>query len=158
MEKLTRRNFLISATAATLAATASPSLFAASRLQRVFVGCNAPDGILAFDWNPATAELAPVGVAAKLGHVEWITFSSDHQYLYAAAAVNSFNGKPTGAVASFRVVNGELQQLSAQNSASIGTCHVPAFRADLGKYWHLSRGSGPDRPRIACSRLRQRLG
>jgi 6-phosphogluconolactonase len=128
MNKLTRRNFLISASAVTLAATASPSLFAAPRLQRVFVGCNAPDGILAFDWDPATAELAPVGVAAKLGNVEWITFSADHQFLYAAVAVNSFNGKPTGAVASFRVVNGELQQLSAQNSAGVGTCHVALDR------------------------------
>jgi 6-phosphogluconolactonase len=128
MEKLTRRNFLLSASAATLAATASPSLFASSSRQRVFVGCKAPDGILAFDWNPATAELIPAGVAAKLGNVEWITFSADHQYLFAAAAVDGFNGKPTGEVASYRVVNSELQPLSAQNSAGTGTCHVALDR------------------------------
>jgi 6-phosphogluconolactonase len=42
--------------------------------------------------------------------------------------LDSFNGKPTGAVASFRVVDGELQPLSAQNSASTGTCHVALDR------------------------------
>jgi len=34
------------------------------------------------------------------------------------------NGKPTGEVASFRLANGELEPLSARNSAGIGTCHV----------------------------------
>jgi 6-phosphogluconolactonase len=128
MEKLNRRNFLLSASAVTLAAAAAPSLFASPRHLRVFVGCKAPDGILAFDWNPATAELIPLGVAAKFASAQWITFSEDHQYLYAAAGLESFNGKPTGAVASFRVANGELEQLSAQNSAGTGTCHVALDR------------------------------
>src|ERR1035437_7615775 len=128
MDKFTRRDFLKTASSATLATSAAPALaspsFANRSRQRVFVSSKTPDGILAFDWDPATAELAPIGVAAKLGNVEWITFSSDHQYLYAAVAVNSFNGKPTGAAASFRVVNGKLEQISAQNSAGMGTCHV----------------------------------
>jgi 6-phosphogluconolactonase len=38
--------------------------------------------------------------------------------------VESFNDKPTGEVASFRVQNGELHPLSAQNSAGKGTCYV----------------------------------
>jgi len=49
MKKLTRRNFLISASVATLAAAASPSLFASPRRQRVFVGTKTPDGILAYN-------------------------------------------------------------------------------------------------------------
>jgi len=118
----------MSASAVTLAAAASPSLFAAPGRQRVFVGCKAPDGILAFDWNPATAELTPAGVAAKLANAQWITFSDSHKFLYASASLESFNGKPTGAVASFRVVGGELQPLSAQNSAGTGNCHVALDR------------------------------
>ncbi len=113
----------MTASAATLAAAASPSL-ATPRLQRVFIASSTPDGILAFDWNPATAELTPAGVAARLPKVAWIAFSPGHEFLYAASEVDSFNGKPTGEVASFRVVNGELHPLSAQNSAGIGTCHV----------------------------------
>jgi len=124
MEKLTRRNFLLSASAVTLAASASPSLFAAPRLQRVFVASNTPKGILAYDWDPASGELAPAGVAAEIANVAWITYSWERQYLFATSDVRSFNGKATGAVASFRVAKGELHPLSVQNSAGVGTCHL----------------------------------
>jgi 6-phosphogluconolactonase len=123
MENWNRRDFLMTASAATLATAAAPAL-AATKSQRVFIGSNTPDGILAYDWNPATAELTPAGVAAKIANVDWITFSSGREFLYAAAELDSFNGKPTGGVANFSVKNGELTPLSAQNSASVGTCHV----------------------------------
>src|ERR1035437_9086600 len=127
MVKLSRRNFIQTASAATLVAAASRSLAAGSR-QRVFIGSNTKEGILAYDWDPATAELTPAGVAAKLANVDWITFSPDRKFLYAASEVDTFNGKPTGGVASFQVVNGNLHPLSAQNSASKGTCHVALDR------------------------------
>jgi 6-phosphogluconolactonase len=123
MKNLTRRDFLLTASAATLGAAASPS-FAAPRAQRVFIGSNKPDGILAFDWNPATAELTATGVAAQIPNADWVTFSPGREFLFAASEVESYNGKPTGEVASFRVANGELQPLSAQNSAAKGTCHI----------------------------------
>ncbi len=122
MGNFSRREFLMTATAATIA-TASTS-FAAPGTQRVFVASGKPDGILSYDWNPATGELTAAGVAATVANVDWICFSHDRKYLYAACEVDSFNGKPTGEVASFRVINGELQPLSAENSASAGTCHV----------------------------------
>jgi 6-phosphogluconolactonase len=128
MGNLTRRSFLLTASAATLAAAAAPGL-AAPRRTRVFVGSNTPEGILAYDWDPVTAELAPAGVAAKLANVDWITFSPGREFLYAASEVDSFNGKPTGAVASFKVENGQLHPLSARNSASVGTCHVALDRS-----------------------------
>ena len=123
MGKLNRRDFLMTASAATLAAAASPAL-AASETQRVFVGSGTADGILAYDWDPATAELAPAGVAAQVANVDWITFSDDRKFIYAAAEVDTFNGKPTGEVTSFRVDRGKLYPRTAQNSASAGTCHV----------------------------------
>jgi 6-phosphogluconolactonase len=129
MDKLTRRDFLLTASAATLAAAAAPSLAATSSTagmgrQRVLVGSNTADGILAYDWEPATGELAPAGVAAKLDRVDWLTYSEDRNFLFAASEVHTFNGKSTGGVVSFSVVKGELKQLSRQNSASVGTCHV----------------------------------
>ena len=129
MDKLTRRDFLLTASAATLAAAAAPSLAATSSTagmgrQRVLVGSNTADGILAYDWEPATGELAPAGVAAKLDRVDWLTYSEDRNFLFAASEVHTFNGKSTGGVGSFSVVKGELKQLSRQNSASVGTCHV----------------------------------
>jgi 6-phosphogluconolactonase len=132
MDKLTRRDFLLTASAATLAAAAAPSLAAtlapATGPQRVFVGSGTPEGILAYDWNPATGDLALAGVAAKLASVSWITYSRDNQFLFAAAEGKNFKGKTSGVAASFRVVNGELQPLSEQNSASVGTCHVALDR------------------------------
>ena len=123
MDKLSRRDFVVTASAAALAGAALPS-FAAAGTQRVFVGSGTPDGILAFDWHSATGELTPAGVAAKISTVDWITFSPGREFMYAAAEVDSFNGKPTGEVASFSVSGGKLAPLSAQNSASPGTCHV----------------------------------
>ncbi|MFZ0743427.1 MAG: lactonase family protein [Terracidiphilus sp.] len=109
--------------AATFAAAASPS-FAATRRQRVLVGSGTPTGILGYEWDSANGELTAAGVAAKISTVDWITFSPGREYLYAACELDSFNGKPTGEAASFSFRNGELHQLSAQNSASAGTCHV----------------------------------
>jgi 6-phosphogluconolactonase len=126
MRNFTRRTFMQTASAATAAtvATAASRSFSATSRQRVFIGSNTPDGILAYDWDPATAELAPAGVAAKLSNVDWITFSPDRKFIFAASEVDSFNDKPTGAVASFAVAGGKLTQVSAQNSAAKGTCYV----------------------------------
>ena len=113
----------MTASAATLAAAASPSI-ASPNKQRVFIASGTDDGILAYDWDPATAALAPAGIAAKISTIDWLAFSPDRKYLFAASEVDSFNGKPTGAVASYGVVDGKLNPISAVNSASKGTCHL----------------------------------
>ncbi|MGD0940530.1 MAG: lactonase family protein [Terracidiphilus sp.] len=128
MSKLTRREFLFAASAATLAAAAAPlqaaPLVESHRRQRVFVGSNTHDGILAYDWDPATGELAPAGVAAKIDSAPWLTYSSSREYLFAASQVTGREGKATGGVVSFSVANGEFKEISRQNSASAGTCHI----------------------------------
>lgn len=68
--------------------------------------------------------LIPSGVAAKVSNVAWLASSHGNEFIYSASELDSLNGKPTGEVASFRCVGGELQQLSARNSAGTGTCHV----------------------------------
>jgi len=123
MKNISRREFVMTASAATLAAAAAKSLAAPGR-QRVFVASYTTDGILAFDWDPATGDLTPAGVAAKITNVDWLTLTGDRKFIYAAAEVNEFEGKPTGEVASFAVDHGKLEPLSARNSASPGTCHV----------------------------------
>jgi len=59
MGKLNRRDFLVTSSAATLAATASRS-FAATPTQRVLIGSGTPDGILAFDWDPVAGDRTEV--------------------------------------------------------------------------------------------------
>ena len=63
-------------------------------------------------------------MAAKVPNVDWLALSHGREFVYAALELDMFNGKPTGEVASFRLANGELEPLSARNSAGIGTCHV----------------------------------
>lgn len=123
MRTLSRRSFLQTASAATLAAAASRT-FATTQRQRVFIASNTPQGIRAFDWDPASGELTDPSVAAVIDNVDWITFSPDRKYIFAAAEVDSFNGKPTGEVASFAYSSGKIKQISAQNSAAKGTCHI----------------------------------
>ncbi len=111
-------------TAAATLAAASSTVFAAPDGRRVLVASGTPDGILAYDWDSATGTLSAAGTAAHLSTVDWITPSPGKEYLFAACETDSFNGKPTGEVASLSQKSGELSPLSAQNSASKGTCHV----------------------------------
>ncbi len=126
MRNLSRRELLKTASAAALAT--SSSLLAAPRRERVLVGSGTQNGILAYEWDSETGELSNGGVAAKIATVDWLAWSPNKKYLYAACEVDSFNGKPTGEVTSFIVQSGELRPLSAQNSASKGTCHIAIDR------------------------------
>ena len=128
MKPLSRREFLLSSSAATLAAAVAPGLARAAAVPStptlVLIASSAPKGILKYEWNPASGELTPAGVAAKVPNVDWLALSHGREFVYAALELDMFNGKPTGEVASFRLANGELEPLSARNSAGIGTCHV----------------------------------
>ena len=100
MRRITRREFLGSASAATTLGTiAAPGILRAARTtltQRVFIGSHAPDGILAYDWDPASATLTPSGVAAKVPNVAWLALSRG--FVYSASELETFEGKPTGEV------------------------------------------------------------
>jgi len=130
MSHATRREFLSTASAATLAAFAAPGFLRAqpkgpaAQRTRVFVGSHTADGILAYDWNPAAGELTAAGVAAKIPNVAWLALSPGGEFIFSASELDSFDGKPTGEVASFGLADGKLQPLSARNSAGTGTCHV----------------------------------
>jgi 6-phosphogluconolactonase len=128
MRDLSRRDFMKTASAVTFAA-AAPKLIAAQEnttpaQTRVFVASGAPNGILAYDWDPATAVLTSVGVAAKAPNVDWLCFDLGRKFIFAACEIDSFDGKAAGEVASFQLDAGELKPLSARASAGVGTCHV----------------------------------
>lgn len=132
MKKSSRREFLVTVSAATFATAFAPEFASGAaprantpRRQRVFIGRHTKEnGILAYDWDPVTAVLTRVGVAAKTPLVAWLAFSHGHEFMYSASELWEFEGKPTGEVASYRVKDGEVQLLSARNSAGKGTCHV----------------------------------
>lgn len=127
MEKISRRELLVGASAFALVPTAKSStaqLTSASRRTRVFIGSHTADGILAYEWDAATGELTRVGVAATAPTVAWLAFSPGRDFIFSASELDSFEGKPTGEVASFRVRGEKLEPLSARNSAGTGTCQV----------------------------------
>ena len=131
MKKLNRRDFLMTASAATVVTATGSQLAAAptatgTRHRRVFVGSGGQDGILAFDWNPVTGELTAKGVAAKVSKVAWLAFSHEHHYVYSASELAMFDGKPTGEVASFRV---EGRRVASVVSRELGGCgNMPCGR------------------------------
>jgi len=118
-------------TASAVAVATAVSRIAAAQEQpataastRVFVGSGAPDGVLAYDWDPVTASLTPAGIAAKIPNVDWLCFAPSMRFVFAACEIDSFGGKTAGEVASFELDSGKLKPLSAQASAGVGTCHV----------------------------------
>jgi len=134
MDRITRRSFLSMTVALTTAAVpgfaarhsshAAASAPVAPKRKRIFVGSGTENGVLAYHWDPTTAELIPIGPAAKVSLISWIAPSFMNEFLFMASELDSFQGKPTGAVCSFRLLHGELQPVSAVNSAGPGTCHV----------------------------------
>jgi 6-phosphogluconolactonase len=126
MKRQTRREFLSTVSATAVGTLAVPCLLRAAaqgpKPARVFVGSHAPDGILAFDWDPESATLTRVEVAAPVPNVAWLALS--REFVYSASELDLFEGKPTGEVASFRLMGGELRPISTRNSAGTGTCHV----------------------------------
>lgn len=132
MVKLTRRSFLKRGTAATVTAG-----FLATRLNayasapksssRILVGTGKGEGsgsIVAFHWDAATGTLTPEGEVAQIADSTWLELSPDRKYVYAASELSEFQGKPTGAVSSYKLAGDKLQLLSQVNTASAGTCHV----------------------------------
>jgi 6-phosphogluconolactonase len=92
--------------------------------RRILVGSDTTDGILAFAWDPATGTLAPEGIAAVIPQSTWIELSPDRQYLYVACELDEWQGRPTGAVASYKVTNGKLTGISQVASVGKGTCQL----------------------------------
>lgn len=119
---LSRRTFVAGIAACTLVAAAEPAPHLPSR--RILVGSDTNEGILSFAWDPTNGTLVPEGVAAKISMSTWIELSPDRRYLFVACELEEFQGKPTGAVASYAVTNGKLTPISAISSTGKGTCHL----------------------------------
>lgn len=92
--------------------------------KRILLGSDTTAGILAFDWESGTGALKAEGVAGVVAQSTWIALSPDRRFLYVACELDEFQGKPTGAVASFKVDGGKLTLISQVPSMGKGTCHL----------------------------------
>ena len=130
MANLNRRTFLAASAAVAAAKMLIPaSAFGTAALSpiaptRILVGSGTPDGILSFAWNADTGELKPEGIATPVSHSTWLAVAPDRSALYVACELDEYQGKPTGAVASFALSGGKLTPLSTVASAGKGTCHL----------------------------------
>ncbi len=118
---LSRRHFLVSS-AALIASTSLAQSTPVAR--RILVGSDTNDGILAFAWDSTTGTLTPEGIAGKVAQSTWIELSPNKKFLYVACELEQFEGKPTGAVASFAVSGGKLTLINQVAAQGKGTCHV----------------------------------
>ena len=122
----TRREFLIGSAAFSLASAGLlaeiPPPNPASK--RILVGSDTPNGILSFAWDAATGSLTPEPIAAVIAQSTWIQLSPDRKYLYVACELDEYQGKPTGAVASFANSGGKLTPISTVSARGKGTCHL----------------------------------
>jgi 6-phosphogluconolactonase len=124
MRNLTRRTFATAAVVAPIAAKLDLFAAPAQASTRILVGSDTNDGILSFRWDAATGTLTPEGIAARISQSTWIALSPDKQFLYVACELDEFEGKPTGAVGSFKNVGGKLTAISLVPAEGKGTCHL----------------------------------
>ncbi len=97
--------------------------------KRILVGSGTPDGILSFGWDAKTGTLTAEGIAAKISHSTWLGLSPDKANLYVACELDEFEGKPTGAVGSFKNDGGKLTAISLVPSNGRGTCYLQVDRS-----------------------------
>jgi 6-phosphogluconolactonase len=123
---VSRRKFLLGTAAVSLSVAGQGFGKPAPKLdsKRILVGSGTPDGILAFGWDAKTGTLTPDGIAAAVSHSTWLDISPDRRYVYVACELNEFQGKPTGAVASYGLANGKLTAISQVAAEGKGTCHL----------------------------------
>jgi len=123
---ISRRSFVLGTAAVSLSVAARALAQPAPKLdsKRILVGSGTPDGILAFGWDSATGVLTAQGIAAGISHSTWLGLSPDRRNLYVACELDEFQGKPTGAVASYALADGKLTALSVVPAMGKGTCHL----------------------------------
>lgn len=130
MQKLNRRDFLSGSAALTLAVH---PLFASAATQSanlLLVGTQTltgtSKGIYAYTFDSVTGELSRTGLAAASDNPTFLVTAPDHRTIYAANELDTFEGKPGGAVTSFSLdpATGRLTQVSQQASHGAATCHV----------------------------------
>lgn len=88
----------------------------------------ASKGIYSFSLKSQGAEtsLVPMGVAAETQSPTFLAVDSKRQLLFCANEVNSYDGKPTGAISSFSIdsATGKLTLINQRPSMGASPCHI----------------------------------
>ncbi len=96
---------------------------------RVYIGTytgNQSRGIYTALFDADSGRLSSVELAAETKNPTFLALSPDRHFLYAANEVGNFEGKPSGAIATFRIdhTSGKLTLINQRPSGGSGPCHV----------------------------------
>lgn len=91
-------------------------------------------GIYAFRFDPASAKVAPLGLAAESTNPSFLALDPTGHFLYAVNEVGDFGGAQSGAVSAFAIdrKTGKLAFLNEVPSRGAGPCHLSLDKS--GKY------------------------
>ena len=113
----------------------------------VYVGTYTEDGskskgIYAYRYDPATAEITPVGLAAETINPSFLAVHPNHRFLYAVNEVGNYKGQKSGAVSAFAIdrVTGKLTLLNQVASKGADPCYIIVDKT--GKYVLVANYSG----------------
>ena len=83
-------------------------------------------GIYAMNFNPATGEFTPIGLAAETTDPSFVAVHPDGKHLYAVNEVGDYNGEKSGAISSFEIdrKSGKLKFLNQVSTHGAGPCFV----------------------------------
>jgi 6-phosphogluconolactonase len=130
MQGMTRRKFMQSSAAATLAASASlASAGVGSNDELLLVGTQttgASKGIYAYSFDEATGELKQAGLAATIENPTFMALAPGGKRLFSVSETSHFAGKNGGGITGFNLdrKTGHLTEINAVSSGGPGTCHV----------------------------------
>jgi 6-phosphogluconolactonase len=78
------------------------------------------------DASSGKAALMPLGLAAETSNPSFLALDAKRHLLFAVNEINSFQGKPGGAVSSFAIdpATGRLTLINQRSSMGLGPCHL----------------------------------
>ncbi len=130
MQGMTRRGFMKSSAAATLAARVSlASVGGESKDELLLVGTQttgASKGIYAYSFNEATGDLRQTGLAAAIENPTFMVLAPGRNRLFSVSEADHFAGKNGGGITGFTLDrrSGHLTEINGVPSGGPGTCHV----------------------------------
>jgi 6-phosphogluconolactonase len=91
-------------------------------------------GIYVYRFDPSTAEITPVGLAAETINPSFLAVHPNHRFLYAVNEVSRYKGEKSGAVSAFAIdhATGKLTLLNQVASHGADPCYITVDKT--GKY------------------------
>jgi 6-phosphogluconolactonase len=127
-----RRLLTFSAALVILVTGLSPEITSARAAKSeylVFVGTytdKGSKGIYAYRFDSSTGRLTPLELAAESANSSFLSSDADGHFLYAVNELDSYQGKPTGAMSAFAIdsATGKLSLLNQVSSGDQGPAHI----------------------------------